>query len=505
MELIKIEGTHEEEKKKLENKEVIRVAGYIRVSTDFDGQENSYASQEKYYRNKINDVHNWELVDIYGDEGITGTKVEKRPGFMRLIRDANNGKIDLILTKSISRFARNTVDTLKYVRLLKSKNVGIIFEEEKIDTLKISGEFLITVLGAIAEQEAYNLSAHTQLGLKMKMIRGENVGFLGCYGYKMVKETKTLEIAPKQAKVVKKIFDMYLKGYSLKQIKRYLEEKKIKTFTNKDNWSSRTIRGMLLNEKYVGDLTLGKSSSKKTIAKIKNDEMYYIKNHHKAIIDRDTFDKVGKMLAVNHTKYNNKWREKTVFSGNLKCGFCGKSVIRRNRGKEDRKEDYYCSSVLKGFWTDCPKSNVINIELIKSCFIKAMKKLYRKFKCDLITGLEDYEYNYVYKILCENEKCETFKEDFYKKIIKYVIIGDEENNKINPYNIHFVIRLEDDIFDYSQYIGEDAVFNQEKKRIFSFENQENFRYFKYDKKGRRHLNKLKSHTISVEYERNLWK
>ena len=502
MEVIKIAGTKLADDNKTEA-DKLKVCAYIRVSTDADYQEHSYESQRKYFTNKIYDEPNWEFVGIYGDEGISGTKTDRRIGFMKMIRDANNKKIDLILTKSISRFARNAFDTLKYVRMLKEKGVAIYFEEEKINTSKISGEFLITVLGSIAQQESYNLSSHVQYGLKMKMMRGENVGYYGCYGYRIVPNNKTIEIVQEQAEIVRNIFDMYIKGYGLTYIKHYLEENNIKTFTNKSNWSEKTIRGMLLNEKYAGDIIFGKHVNKRTISKINDDgNLYYIKDHHPAIIDRDQFELVQRLLKTNHTHFNGNPPKKNEFSKTLRCGFCGKQIIKRMRNLEkDKLKKYYCTSVIRGNWTKCPKSAHIDIELIKECFYKSMKKLFRKFKNNLVNGLSDFEYNYVYKILCEYEKSTTYNSIFYEKIIKYVIIGDEGS----PFNIHFVIKLEDDIFSYLQYLGEDPVFTQQRSKIFSFVNKKQIKYFKTDDIGVRHLSYVEEQTISVEYERDLWK
>jgi len=506
MELIKVKGTNNDKSiKENDEKEQLKVVAYIRVSTDFEEQEHSYEAQEKYYMNKINDVPNWIFTGIYGDEGISGTKVDKRKGFMKMIRDANNGKIDLILTKSISRFARNTADTLKYVRLLKEKNVGILFEEEHIDTLKISGEFLITVLSSIAQQESYNLSAHVQLGLKMKMMRGENVGYYGCFGYKIIPEDKTLEIVPKQAEIVKTIFNMYLKGHGIAAIKYYLESNNVRTYTNKTEWSEHTIRNMLQNEKYVGDLVLGKNVNKRSIAKIRDDNLYYIKDHHPAIIDRETFEKINKILKVNHVHFNKNPHHRTIFSNTFKCGFCGKPVIKRSRGPSDKHTKYYCKSVIRGNWTNCLESNYIEIDLIKDCFLKAMRKLNNKFKHNSVPKLEDYEHNYVYKTLCEYDNYKTFNEEFYKKIIKYVVIGERINDIAYPYNIKFVIKLEEDLFNHVQGLNEKELFNIETKEVLRFENKNSFKYFKYDKKGIRHLTLIDNHMVSVVFERNIWK
>ena len=180
----------------------IKVVAYARVSTDKEDQKNSYESQLKYYMEKMNANPKWIATQVYADEAISGTQDYKRSDFMRMIHDALNGKFDLLLTKSISRFARNTVDTLSYVRKLKEKNVAILFEEENINTLEMSGELLLTILSSVAQQESETISSYVKLGLKMKMQRGELVGFYGCYGYDYDKLTKTLTVNEEEKKVI---------------------------------------------------------------------------------------------------------------------------------------------------------------------------------------------------------------------------------------------------------------------------------------------------------------
>lgn len=191
---------------------LLRVVPYARVSTDSEDQKNSYESQLKYYKKMIMENPEWEFVDIYADEAISGTLDYKRNDFMRMINDAYERKFDMIITKSISRFARNTVDTLKYVRKLKELNIAIYFEEEHINTLEMSGELLITILSAVAQQESENISTHVKLGLKMKKERGELIGFNSCLGYDYSVETKEITINNNEIDVVKYIFKRYCEG-----------------------------------------------------------------------------------------------------------------------------------------------------------------------------------------------------------------------------------------------------------------------------------------------------
>lgn len=201
----------------------------------------------------------WQDAGIYADAGITGTQTAKRDEFNRLIRDCLAGKIDMIITKSISRFARNTLDTLKHVRMLKERGVAIYFEEENLNTLSMDSELLLVVLSSVAQQEVENTSQHVKKGLKMKMMRGEMVGFQGCLGYDYSTETKSISINQEEAEIVKYIFHRYLQGAGGKMISRELTEIGYKTKLGKDRWSDSVITEIIRNEKYKGDLRMGKT------------------------------------------------------------------------------------------------------------------------------------------------------------------------------------------------------------------------------------------------------
>ena len=237
----------------------LKVAAYARVSTDSEDQLNSFESQVKYYNEKITKNIEWSFVEVYADESISGTQDYKRSNFMRMIQDSMNGKIDLILTKSISRFARNTLDTLKYVRMLKEKNVAILFEEENINTLEMAGELLLTILSSVAQQESETISSHVKLGLKMKQQRGELIGYNGCLGYTYDKENKSISINQEEAEIVKYIFNRYAQGVGSSIIARELINMKYLTLKGLTRWSDSTVRRILKNEKYKGDVLQGKT------------------------------------------------------------------------------------------------------------------------------------------------------------------------------------------------------------------------------------------------------
>lgn len=295
MKLEIIEKRQIKEDKSSNNK--LRVAAYVRVSSKHDDQLDSFESQVKYFHEKIITNPDWDFVRIYSDEGISGTNTQHRKGFNDMVEDAVNSKFDLLLTKSISRFARNTLDTLKYVRTLKDSNVAILFEEENINTLDMSGELLLTVLSSVAQQESETIGSHVKLGLKMKMKRGELIGNGGCYGYICNIKKGIYEINEKEAETVKFIFNSYVEGYGAATIAKMLANMKIPSPTGKNHWCENTILWILKNEKYIGDVILGKSYTLDSIThkKIRNqgeEDMYHFKDHHEPIIDKEVFDKV---------------------------------------------------------------------------------------------------------------------------------------------------------------------------------------------------------------------
>jgi DNA invertase Pin-like site-specific DNA recombinase len=365
--------------------ERMRVAAYCRVSTDEVEQLNSYDSQKKHYSDLIHEKKEWHFAGVYADSAITGTQVTKRIDFQRLISDAMNGEIDMIITKSISRFARNTYDTLKYVRMLKEKGVAVFFEEENINTMTMDGELLLTILSSVAQQEVENISENVKKGLKMKMKRGELVGFQGCIGYDYDKQTKSLSVNHEEAEVVRYIFDRYVAGFGATIISRELNEQGIKT--KKDNtWGHGAIIRIIKNEKYAGDLLMGKSFTVDTISKRRltnhgEEDKYYIKDHHEAIIDRETFDKAQELLnkrsfermpkGSNATR--EKYSRKYAFSSMLECGFCNSFLSRRawHSNTKYKKVIWQCMVNTKHGKKHCEHSKGIPEEIIESAFLES--------------------------------------------------------------------------------------------------------------------------------------
>lgn len=366
----------------------LRVAPYARVSTDSEEQLNSYNSQLSYYQELITRKPEWAFVDIYADEAISGTLDYKRSEFMRMMNDALNGKIDLIITKSISRFARNTLDTLKYVRMLKEKNVAVLFEEENINTLEMSGELLLTILSSVAQQESQNISEHVKLGLKMKKERGELVGFNRCLGYAYDQETGELRIIEEEAEIVRYIFDRYNKGVGSTVIARELNNLGHKPIKGK-KFSESSIRCIIRNEKYKGDVLMGKTFTIDAIShkRVKNygeEDMYYIENHHEPIITAEEFQKAqdiiekrAKNRRLGQGRGFSRYSKKYAFSSMITCGCCNDIYIRRNwnSGTPNAKRVWQCSKLVKKGRELCPHSKGIPEEIIEECFVEAYKIL----------------------------------------------------------------------------------------------------------------------------------
>ena len=235
-----------------------RVAGYARVSTDSDEQFTSYAAQVDYYTNFIKSNSNWKFVKVYTDEGISGTNTKKREGFNSMIADAANGKIDLIITKSVSRFARNTVDSLVTIRKLKEHNVGVYFERENIYTFDGKGELLLTIMSSLAQEESRSISQNVTWGQRKRFADGKvSLPYKHFLGYEKG-EDGIPKIVPEQAEIVRTIYRQYMLGKSITAICRYLESKVIKSPAGKEKWRESTVFSILQNEKYKGDALLQK-------------------------------------------------------------------------------------------------------------------------------------------------------------------------------------------------------------------------------------------------------
>ena len=316
----------------------LRVAAYCRVSTDSEEQLTSYEAQQTYYTDKIMTNPKWTMAGIFADEGITGTSARKRPEFLRMIRKCRQKKIDVVLVKSISRFARNTVDCLNYIRALRELGIAVIFEKENINTLESDSEMLITMMGAFAQAESESMSANVRWGKRQAMREGKAIiQYRWLYGYRKG-EDGTPEIIPEQAEVVRWIYDSFLAGHSVRMIKAELENKGTSTGAGKKEWSESVIRGILRNEKYCGDALMQKTYisdciSKKAIKNVGQLPMYLVQNNHEGIVSRDTYNAVQAEFARRSagkaptqklsTTGRSCYSAKHALTERLVCGECG--------------------------------------------------------------------------------------------------------------------------------------------------------------------------------------
>ena len=369
--------------------ETLRVAAYVRVSTTNDEQLESFKSQITYFTEKINSNPAWTLVDIYADEGISGTGTEKRDDFNRMINDCMQGKIDMILTKSLSRFSRNVVDTLKYVRKLRERNIAIIFEQEGINTLESIGDVLLIILSAINEQYVGNLSESVKHGLRAKMLRGELVGDPEALGYDKDDKTGKLVINEAEAEIVRYIFKRYVEGAGGRVIGRELENLGYKTKRGNSTWGESTVLGIIKNEKYIGDLVQGKTITVDPITHRRIDnrgeaDMFYLEDAHPAIIDRDTWDKAQAILKRRNewrvkptAKNGNRYSRKHAFSCMIKCGFCGHNLSRRSHhsGTPYQKRVWHCVSYTKKGKQYCPECKAVDEAIIEGAFVQSYNML----------------------------------------------------------------------------------------------------------------------------------
>ena len=352
-----------------------KVAGYARVSTDRLEQETSYEAQLDYYTKFIKSHDNWEFVGMYSDEGITGTNTFKRDGFNRMIDDAMDGKIDLIVIKSVSRFARNTVDALSNVRKLKSVGCEVFFEKENLWSLDPKVEMMLTIMSSLAQEESRSISENTRWGKRKNNADGKvTLSYTQFWGYDKGPDG-TMVINEEEAKLVREVFALYLQGYSPYKIAQKFTERGIKTITGKDTWASNTIYSMLKNEKYKGDALLEKSYVKDFLTKerVRNKgevKQYYVEGDHEPIIEPKVFDMVQEEIKrrgkMGHCSGG------YAFSSKVVCGDCGGFYGPKIWHSTDkyRKMVWQCNQKFKNKEKKCGTPTLTEQEL-KQAVVKA--------------------------------------------------------------------------------------------------------------------------------------
>lgn len=374
-EYIKIDATIAPENHKL------KVAAYARVSSNSQDQLNSFSVQVQYYTNYIEKNNNWQFVDIYADEGISGTAMTKRSEFLRMIEDCRNGKIEKIITKSTSRFSRNLVDSLEVLRELKMLGVSVYFEKEGLDTQLLSGENLLTLYSLFAQEESISISQNCKKGIRMKMSKGQYVASTAPYGYRLM--NKQLEIEPTEAEIVKKIFQDYISGKGLVVIAKELNQQAVPGKRRNCIWRDRSIALILRNERYIGDMLMQKTFAADVIPynRHQNKDVlpkYYVSNTHQGIVSKVQFE-VANMMLQNRSQRISRNRQEYVLSKKIICGECG-TVYRRR--KTNGKIYWVCRQhdADKGL---C-KSNRVAETKIFEAFIRMYNKLRGNYKMILL-------------------------------------------------------------------------------------------------------------------------
>ena len=375
---------------------LLRVAAYCRVSSDSDEQESSYEAQVNHYTSYITNHAGWTLAGIYADEGISGTQASKRPEFNHLISDCEHGLVDLVITKSISRFARNTLDCLNYIRKLKALSIPIVFEKENINTMESSGEVLVTILASIAQQESASISANVRMGIEHGFQEGRGrINYTAFLGYTGGEKPGSLVIVPAEAEIVRRIYRNYLEGYSAQQIANMLTAEKVKTPGRAEFWYASTVRSILQNEKYCGQLLMQKYYTEDFLTHkvVKNEgqrPQYFVEDDHDPIVPKAIFYQVqGEMrrrAALPHDPTRMRFGERLAINGRLVCGECGERMKRFLPGRANRSTYWRCMNrALKkeGEEGRCD-GRIVREEDVKEAIVRAFNQL-----ADRIPSLEE--------------------------------------------------------------------------------------------------------------------
>ncbi len=365
-----------------------RVAAYCRVSTDSEEQLTSYTTQKKVYTEMIAARPDWELAGIYADEGISGTRADKRPQFQKMIKDCFAGKIDYIVTKSVSRFARNTVDCLEHVRILKNRGIGIFFEEQNIDTLSIDSELYLVIYAGFAQSESESMSKNITWAYRKRFEDGKVLmQYKSMLGYRKGADGEP-EIVPEEAKIVTRIFDMFLSGQTVRAISEQLRSEKIHIPGKNFSFSHVMVYNILRNEKYCGDSILQKTITVDCISKTRRDNMgeapmYYVQNSHPAIISRETYHMTQAEIARRKTLAPASEKKAVTVAGKyskyalsevLVCGECGSRYRRVTWTSGGKRVVWRCSNRLENGKKYCKMSLTVKEESLHAAIVRAINK-----------------------------------------------------------------------------------------------------------------------------------
>ena len=439
-------------------KKKLHVCAYARVSTGSDEQKDSFINQKKYYETMIKANPDFNFSGVFADEAISGT-TDKRPNFQRMIALAEQNLIDVIYTKSISRFSRNVADLLKYCNLLKDHGVDVVFEENGLRLLDTTGSLMLTILGAIAQMEVENTSDHVNWTLQKKMESGQLVGQAAPLGYDVVENH--LVINEDEAEIVKYIFRRYLEGIGSSRIAKELQDMGAKTKRGNTSWNTTTVLGIIKNEKYTGVLLQGKTYTVNPIGHVRKDNKgqvrsYRTEDHHDAIISLEDWKKAQEITDSRCLSYADGRRRGTtknyqfnVFTSKIVCAYCGKHYVRRkvHAGTKYEKVVWDCSTKCKCGKDKCPHSKPIEEDFIKQSVVMVTKDLIDD--TDSIFYLSNGKLNDLLKQSSKNKgkieeqiaKCKRNVESKKKKKVKLLdlllddtITDEEYNSRLSEVN-----------------------------------------------------------------------
>lgn len=365
--------------KKKSTAKVLRVAAYCRVSTDSDAQLESLDAQKTHYENYINGREDWEFAGLYFDEGISGTKKEKRPALLRMIADCKAGKIDFVITKSISRFARNTTDCLEMVRKLLELNIPIYFEKENLNTSSMESELFLAILSSMAEGESTSISENNKWSIQRRFKNGTFKLSYPPYGYDW--DGEQMVINPTQVDTVRWIFEQVLSGKGTHAISEELNANGIPTKKG-GRWTPTTVRGMVSNEKYTGDVIFQKTYTDSQFNRHVNygqKDQYAMSDHHEAIISREVFEAANALIAQRGKekgiiKGSEKYQSRYCFSGKIVCGECGDTFKRRIHSTTTHKYAAWCCNTHIEDKSRC-SMKYIRDDTVKAAFVTMINKL----------------------------------------------------------------------------------------------------------------------------------
>ena len=455
-------------------KKKLRVAAYCRVSTDSDAQLESLDTQKEHYKSYITSRDDWTFAGLYFDEGITGTKADKRPMLMRLIEDCKARKIDFVITKSISRFSRNTTDCLEIVRTLLALDIPIYFEKENINTGSMESELFLSILSSMAEGESASISANNKWGIRKRFADGTyKLGYTP-YGYSW--KNGEIVIHPEQAEIVKRIFRELLSGKGTDAIARELNQENVPTKKG-GHWTSTSIRDIIKNEKYTGDCIFQKTYTDSSFNRHRNDgqlDQYYMADHHEAIISRDDFEAAAALIEQRAGEKgvksgDTKYQQRYAFSGKILCGECRNTFRRRIHSSTYGK---YAAWVCNTHLTDTSKCSMLYIrdDDLQLAFTTMLNKLIYCHKIILKPFLEAIQTNTHDESLLRIRQLETLleqnaeqRETLHKLMgqgyIDQILYTQENNALLSQANDY---RDEIEILNRSQTLDTTKVYEAER-------------------------------------------